>query len=262
MRVLFKADSGNRKLGYMAASYTNRKSCPDNCEYKIKEGEQEGECYAEGYPTAFHWDKTKEDSVDKKGNPWKSVSDWDDFCLKVKALPKHRGFRHNVAGDLPGYDGDNNSINEGMVRQLDDACSRINAFTMTHKPVGSFEPGETDAMHRNRARNSALIKDINENGNMTINLSAGSLEEADKLASLGIGPVVVVVGEDAPRYAKTPEGRHVITCPQEVNPENTCDHCMLCNKPQRKAIVAFHAHGYRGKKLTKRINGKTHLKVG
>jgi len=261
MKVLFTADSGNRKIGHVAASYTSRDSCPDNCELKKTANNPDGECYAEGGPTAMQWNKTKDGATNKKGEPWESVSDWYDFCLKVKALPKNKMFRHNVAGDLPGYDDDNNSIHPEMVGALDDACRRLNAFTFTHKPVGSFEPGEMDRMHLNRERNTALIKKMNESGNMTINLSSKSFEEADKMARLGIGPVVTVVGMDAPRHMKTPEGRHVSVCPNEEDKTFTCDKCQLCTKPNRKVIIAFRAHGYRGKRLTKRVNGKTYLKV-
>jgi hypothetical protein len=261
MKVLFTADSGNRKIGHIAASYTSRDSCPDNCKLKVTPDNPNGECYAEGFPTAFQWNKTKDGSTDKKGNSHRSVHDWDDFCRQVNALPRHKVFRHNVAGDFPGYKGNNNSINREMLDKLDKACARVQAFTFTHKPVGFGEIGETADMMLTRARNGQAIKKCNKEGNIAINLSAESLADADRMAELDIGPVVTVVGSDAPRHMKTPGGRHVVVCPNEEDENRTCDLCLLCAKPNRKAIVAFRAHGYRGKKLTNRVNNTVHLKV-
>lgn len=251
--VLFKPDSGNRKIGNIAASYTHRSSCPDTCELKSSG------CYADGYPTRFAWDAIGK--LNKKGKVPDTHYDWDGFCRQVAALPKHKVFRHNVAGDLPGYDGDNNSIDSDKLRQLNKACSRVQAFTFTHKPVGAFEPGDTDRMHLNRARNSALIKEANESGGISINISSENLSDADRVAALGIGPVVTVVGTDAPRHMKTPSGRHVIVCPNEEDKDRTCDRCLLCANPKRKAIIAFRAHGVKKNAVSKRVSNKVHLQM-
>ncbi len=246
--VLFKKDADNRKTGHIACSYTVRSTCPDACSLK------NNGCYADGYPVAFHWDSIGKPN--KKGKLSDNHYEWDDFCLQVAALPKGKMFRHNVAGDLPG---NNNSIDRVKLDKLVNASSRIRAFTFTHKPVG-MGVDDSPAQQLTRANNSMAIKSANENG-FTINLSADSLEEADRLAKLKIGPVVTVVGMDAPKHMKTPEGRHVVVCINEDNKDITCEHCGLCAKSDRKAIIAFRAHGSKKHKLTTRINDRVYLKV-
>ena len=244
--VLFKADTDNRKTGHIAASYTEKSTCPDACKLK------NNGCYADGHPVARHWHKV--------GNPderTKSHFDWDNFCLQVQALPKGKMFRHNVAGDLPG---ENNSIDRTKLDKLVSAAARVKGFTFTHKPVGMGPIGESAKQQLERASNSNAIKLANESG-FTINLSADDMSQADYLAELNIGPVVTVVGMDAPRHMKTPEGRNVIVCPNEEDKNMTCERCRLCANSKRKAIIAFRAHGFRKHKVTARVNERVHLKV-
>ena len=98
------------------------------------------------------------------------------FFNKIKQLPDGAVWRHNQAGDLPGK---NNRLNIQSLRSLVRANKNKRGFTYTHKPL--FRKTEKQA-----------IKEANENG-FTINLSADSLEQADRLKNLAIGPVVVVV---------------------------------------------------------------------
>jgi len=243
--VLFKQDSDNRKIGHIAMSYTERGTCPDACSLK------DNGCYADGYPVAFHWGAIGDPERRKKTH-----FDWDDFCLQVQALPRNKMFRHNVAGDLPG---ENNSIDRDKLDKLVDAASRINGFTFSHKPVG-MGVDDTPAEQLTRAQNGQAIKSANANG-FTINLSADNLQEADRLADLNIGPVVVVVGMDAPKQMKTDDGRHVVVCINEDNKNITCEHCGLCAISDRKAIVAFRVHGFRRHKIDKRLREETYLNV-
>ena len=93
----------------------------------------------------------------------------------------------------------------------------------------------------NLASNGDLIREANRDG-FTINLSADSLEDADRLTDMEIGPVAVVVAHDAPIRLKTPAGRRVTICPAESS-KMTCDECRLCANPKRKTIIGFRAHG-------------------
>ena len=87
-------------------------------------------------------------------------------------------WRHNQAGDLAGS-GD--WIDGRKLKQLTAANKGKKGFTYTHK-------------HKIK-QNHAKIKEANENG-FTVNLSADSLDHADELKALGIGPVVVIVPAD------------------------------------------------------------------
>lgn len=245
-KVLFNEFSSNKKLGYgVASSYMERRTCPDTCQLKGNE------CYAEGYPVKIHWDNLS-NGIDKPGH-----YEFDDFLSKLKSLPKGKLFRNSVAGDLPG---ENNKINIKMLNGLVDACRRLTGFGYTHKPVGWGDVGESPAMQELRSSNTEAVRFANENG-FTINLSADSLQQADYLKSLEIGPVVSVVSMDHPRHSKTAEGNHVIVCPNEMDKAITCDKCLLCTKASRKAIVAFRAHGVRKHKLSKRLKEKVYLQT-
>lgn len=217
-RVIFTRSSKNVKTGPIPVSYSESKTCPDACELK-KSG-----CYAESGNTAIHWRK-----LDK--GEW-GIS-WDQFCKEVSILPKKQFWRKNVAGDLPG---NNNRIDNELLSQLVDANKKANArgFTFTHKPVGWGNIAEVMNMN--------AVYSANKNG-FTINLSADNMQKADELYNLGIAPVVVVVPSDSPRHMKTPEGRHVSVCPATEVDDMSCDKCQLCQKVDRKIIIAFRSHG-------------------
>lgn len=84
-------------------------------------------------------------------------------------------WRHNQAGDLPG---ENDTIDLVALAQLAEANVGKRGFTYTHKPM--------------TADNAAAVKQANARG-FTINLSADNLSEADDLAEMQVGPVVVVL---------------------------------------------------------------------
>jgi hypothetical protein len=111
--------------------------------------------------------------------------------------------------------------------QLADANRGKRGFTFTHK--------------YRRPENFEAIAKANASG-FTINLSADSLVEADRLADLKIGPVAVVLPTDGVA-TYTPAGRKVIVCPAQGPAHLTCKECELCALPDRKAIVGFRAHG-------------------
>jgi len=218
-RAALTYPSGNEKTGPIAVSTTSSNTCPDACPLR-KNG-----CYAEGYPLSQHWKRLDRGEW---GGPW------EVFLERVRALPLRTMFRHNQAGDLPGR-GD--AIEPEPLQALASACREreLRAFTYTHKPVG------WDTLEQ--VSNMRAIAAANATG-LTINLSADTIAEADKLAALGAAPVVVVLPSDAPdRAMRTPGGRQVVVCPAQTKAELTCAQCGLCAVTARKSIVGFKAHG-------------------
>ena len=222
MRYHLTLKSRNAKVGPIPVSTTSAASCPDACPLKG------AGCYADGGPLAIHWRKVT--------NGEAGVS-WDEFTAQIAALPEGQLWRHNQAGDLPG---ENNAIDEAMLAQLVDANEGKRGFTYSHKPVLGISIGAE--------RNARAVQDANEAG-FTINLSANTLAEADKLADLAIAPVVVVLdAKEGERHdVTTPAGRKVATCPATYRDDVTCASCQLCQRKDRKVIVGFPAHGMRKK---------------
>ena len=211
--------SANVKTGAIPVSTTSAASCPDACPLK-KNG-----CYADGGNLAFHWRAVTEG---KRGHAWA------DFVGKVSAFPKGQLWRHNQAGDLLG---ENNSIDAGALADLVKANAGRKGFTYTHKPV------------LDNQANAEAVRAANAGG-FTVNLSANDLAEADKLADLGIAPVVTILPLAAEGQITTPAGRKVVICPAQTRDDVTCATCALCQK-QKRAIVGFLAHGTSKKKAEK-----------
>jgi hypothetical protein len=213
--------SHNRKTGPIAVSMTDESTCPKACPFRH---DNAGGCYAKAGLTNIHWSKL---------NAGKIGVQFDMFIAKVKKLPIGQLFRHNVSGDLMGKD---NRINFEQVKKLVKACKRIKGFTYTHKPM-------TKA-------NQKAVKYANENG-FTINLSGNNPKHADKLADLGIAPVVTVLPSDQTRNSETPKGRKIVVCPATKSDRMTCANCQLCYKKDRSFIVGFPSHGNSKKKVDK-----------
>lgn len=222
MKVSLTLVSRNAKIGPIAASMSSSDTCPKSCPF-IKAG-----CYAKQGPISWHW-KALDNSL--------IAMTWDAFCKAVSRLPRGSLFRHNTAGDLPSKDGDSESIDSVMLAALVKAARNIKGFTYTHK-------GDNPANHE-------AIKAANA-GSFTVNLSANTLEHADRLAALGIGPVAVVlpstVDGNQIRSMATPEGRKVVICPATYRGVN-CASCRLCSRQDRSCIVGFPAHGMQFKKV-------------
>ncbi len=207
LKVRLALRSGNAKLGGIPASITSRNTCPPSCSF-YNDG-----CYAEYHVMGHHWR-----NVGERGDSW------EEFLADVRRLPSGQLWRHNVAGDLPGYA---DVLDRSRLKQLVAANRGKRGFTFTHK-------------HRSEDHRLA-IGWANAHG-LTINLSADSLDEADELASLGVGPVAVVLPSDTSESVRTPEGRRVTVCPAERG-LMTCVDCELCSLPHRKTIIGFIAHG-------------------
>lgn len=220
MQVHLTLKSANRKVGPIPVSTTSAASCPDACPLKA------AGCYAKGGPLAMHWRKVTDGAAG---------TDWGTFVGAIAALPAGTFWRHNQAGDLPGH-GDR--IDATALHMLVEANAGKRGFTYTHKPMDNANP-----------LNRYAVAQANANG-FTVNLSADTLADADRLAALNIGPVVVI--QDATEGERhdtvTAGGRKVVTCPATYRDDVTCASCQLCQRRDRKVIVGFPAHGVQKKK--------------
>jgi hypothetical protein len=182
---------------------------------------------------------------------------WSEFCTKVAALRPGRLWRHAQAGDLPGTGA---KIDGALLDELVAANTGKNTIAFTHKPVFGEDPVAVE----NRRLIATAVK-----AGFTVNLSANNPAHADRLAELGIAPVVTVlarayarravrhrfkrrrdewsetIGEWRdrtallPRY--TPAGRRIAICPATYT-DATCKTCGACANA-RDAVIGFPAHG-------------------
>ncbi len=182
---------------------------------------------------------------------------WSAFCAKIAALRPGRLWRYAQAGDLPGY---GPAIDGRLLQELVAANTGKRAIAFTHKPVLGDDPVTAENRHLIAASVAA---------GFMVNLSANNPAQADRLAELGIAPVVTVlarayarravrhrfkrrrdqwaetIGEWRertallPRY--TPAGRRIATCPATYN-DATCKSCGACAHA-RDAVIGFPAHG-------------------
>lgn len=212
--------SGNAKTGPIPVTTSSISTCPTSCPLKGNG------CYAEYGPLGIHWGKVSDGS---RGGTL------EELCAQIKSLPKHQLWRYGQAGDLPG---DGTTIDAAALEKLAAANQGRKGFGYTHYDVTTPE-------------NAATVRSANAAG-FTINLSANSLEDADRLVDLGVGPVVVVLPSDTTKSTCTPKGRMVAICPASAGTNITCATCAICAHPTRKAIIGFPAHGS-GKKKAQEI---------
>lgn len=202
--------SANAKTGPIPVSTSTKRFCPDTCSLKGNG------CYAESGPLAVHWRKV---SSGERG------MSWDAFCSTVASFDDGQLWRHNQAGDLPG---DGKTIDEIAMAQLVKANTGKRGFTYTHYPMDSDV-------------NRRAVHSANAFG-LTVNLSAESILEADKLKALNVGPVVTVMPETEVKSFTSPAGNTVVVCPTTYRDDTSCATCQLCQR-QRESIVAFPVHG-------------------
>src|SRR5947209_14722966 len=174
MQVQFVTASQNAKTGPIPASIVERASCWPGCAL------YENGCYAEAGALGLHWDRV---------SGGLAGGSWSEFCAKVVALGPGRLWRYAQAGDLPGY---GPQIDGTLLRELVAANAGRHVIAFTHKPVLGDDPVAVE----NRRLVAAAIK-----AGFTINLSADNTAHADKLAELGIAPVVTVLARAYPRRA-------------------------------------------------------------
>lgn len=211
LRVRYVRKSLNAKTGPIPVS-TSTSTCPPSCSW------YGNGCYAEHHHIGARWRKTAVEGLT-----------WEEFCLQVQKLPEGQVWRHNEAGDLPG---NGEAIDVSRLMQLVSANTGRRGFTYTHKP---WHPA---------------IAQANRLG-FTINISCDSLDQVEALRAEGVeAPLTAVVPSDAPARFCTPAGHHVVVCPAQTS-HLTCESCKLCAVPQRKAIIAFRAHGQSSKTVSR-----------
>src|SRR5712671_6276122 len=242
MKVHFIAISQNAKTGPIPVSIIERASCWAGCAL------YENGSYAETGALAMHWDRV---FCGMAGGPW------SEFCAKIAALRPGRLWRYAQAGDLPGYWA---KIDGALFDELVVANTGKNAIAFTHKPV----LGDNPVTIENRRLIAAAAK-----AGFTVNLSADNAAHADRLAELGIAPVVTVLARAYARKAVrhrvkrrrdewaetisdwrdrtasltryTPAGRRIAICPATYS-DATCKRCGACAYV-RDAVIGFPAHG-------------------
>lgn len=226
--ISFNPVSSNSKTGPIPTSMSQSDTCPDACPLK-KAG-----CYAKLGMVRIHWSR-----LDKAATEGGSIYSWSNFLNQISRLPRAQLWRHNVAGDLAG---DNNKVDATKLHQLVTANKGKRGFGYTHKAVLDNQLGTNKAANKTVAANREAIKQANISG-FTINLSANNLAHADKLAALGIAPVVTILPTDQLTNTFTPEGRKVVVCPAVTKDNVNCARCGLCQRGDRSCIVGFPAHG-------------------
>lgn len=221
-RAMWIPSSHNKKLGPIPACIVTPSTCPPSCGH-FGQG-----CFGEFGPIAAHWKRAGEAGLL-----------FQDFLDRVRSLSRGQVWRYAVVGDLPGV-GERLHLGHFGALVRANASAGARGFTFTHKKV----LGSAD-------RRAAILRA--NRGGFTVNLSADSLEDADRLAALDIGPVAVVVPLGHPERSRTPDGRHVIACPAQTKAKLDCSRCELCAVPTRKAIVAFYPHGQLKAEVSRRV---------
>lgn len=228
--------SRNKKTGPIPVSTSSKLTCPSSCPLI-----GEGGCYAEAGPIRLHWQQV---TNGERG------TDFKEFLLKIRRLPRKQLWRFAQAGDLPG-EGD--VIDRDQLIELAKANRSRPVIAFTHKPATAYN---VDALREARSLG------------FQVNLSADDLSEADELAKTGL-PVVVVLPADTGRktvrgkWAETlteyrtrlkkyllitPANHKVAICPATYT-DTTCNDCGVCAHNRNSVIIGFPAHGTRKKKI-------------
>ena len=203
--------SNNAKTGPMAVSTSSRKTCPATC--PMFEA-----CYAKQGPLSWHWDKV---TRGERGDPWPT------FLRKLRTIETGQPLRLNQAGDLLDP-----LTNRGQVQlaQLKRATRHLLAWSYTHHVVEESDHA---------------MRILREPG-IVVNRSCESMAQADSMITKGL-PAVVIVAEDHPNASRTPAGHKVTVCPAQVSKAVNCKTCKLCATRPQNHVIAFRAHGKKGK---------------
>jgi hypothetical protein len=215
----FVRKSRNIKIGPIPATTSTAATCPGSCPFNHL---NEGGCYAAGGPLALHWRRVTDGAAG---------GTFAELLAAVRSIPAGQLWRHNQAGDLAGV---RDTLDVAALDALTAANSGRRGFTYTHKPL-------RDAAER------AAVARANAAG-FTVNLSANDAADADRLADLEIGPVVVVMPRDAAENAETPAGRKIVICPATQRDDVSCATCKLCARADRAVVVGFPAHGVQARR--------------
>lgn len=207
--------SSNVKTGKIPVSTTSKDSCPKTCAFYNKG------CYAKSGPLAIHFRKVGESRGYSQ----------DEFLSQIEKLPQGQFWRHNQAGDLPHTNGE---IDSKFLGSLTNANMGKKGFTYTH-----HIPHLGD--------NLIFLKWANIKG-FTVNLSGDNPDHAVELSDTGL-PTVCVVPSTEKRTSFEHKGKKFLVCPATYRDKMSCDKCRLCQKADRKYIVAFPAHGTQKKHI-------------
>lgn len=217
MNVAVTKRSKNVKIGPMMCTTSTAEWCPPSCPL-LNNG-----CYASsGFHTNMHWKKVTE-GVRGLG--------WEDFISFLKDnLSVGQVWRHNVAGDLPGFNGE---LDERKCYELAWASgdAKAEGFTYTHYPMFKHNYG--------------IVKYMNMVG-FTVNVSTDNLTDAyTRWHSTSDVPIVTLVPEErwGGQKSITHEGLTVVRCPAEYAEDRNCANCRMCAEPDRSYIIGFTPHG-------------------
>lgn len=230
MNFGFNMKSGNTKVGKIPVSTSPKQTCPSSCPLRDEA------CYARFSTLGMYWSKLS------KGLTGKS---WESLINNIKLIKSGQLWRHNQAGDLPKDEllstPEVDRLDEEKCLQLVSASSHTKGFTYTH--YSCYDE-----------HNRKIIKHMNQQSGMTVNISADTVEQADEYVSLNIGPVCVTMPTGTPTLNnRTPAGNFIVICPAQTNNNMTCEKCKLCQVKTRKSIIGFIAHGSGRNILSKRL---------
>lgn len=228
-KFLIVEKTENPVTGPIMVTTSPRFTCPLSCAFrKHGPGPFEGLCYAEyGALGGFLWSLLDRTEAGRKIMNGVRVQSFEELLYAIRSQPSSALWRHNVAGDLPSND--RKTVDHSALRAIVEANKGRCGFTFTHYDVLTNEA------------NRVAIAEANRNG-FTVNLSGNSLQHADQLYDLGIGPVTTVLPANARHNTTTPKGRRVVVCPTNTHGV-TCAQCGLCARATRPTIIGFPATG-------------------
>jgi hypothetical protein len=242
MKVHFIAISQNAKIGPIPVSMVERASCWPGCAL------YGNGCYAETGALAMHWDRVS------RGEAGGS---WSEFCAKIAALRPRPSLALRPSRRSPRIRGQDRRRAPRRARRRQHRQERYRLHSQARARRRSCR-------YREPVPIAAAIK-----AGFTVNLSANNSANADRLAELGIAPVVTVLARAYARRAirhrfkrrrdewaerisewrdrtaslprDTPAGRRIAICPATYS-DATCKSCGACAHV-RNPVIGFPAHG-------------------
>ena len=216
MHIAFTKRSSNAKVGKIPVTTSSKKTCPTACPL-LDNG-----CYASaGFHTNLHWNKV---TSGERGTPMAQL------CETIAQLKPDTLWRHNVAGDLIGSA--DNVIDTQALADLTEANTGKRGFTYTHYPIMSD------------INNRVAVERANEGG-FTVNVSTNNVFEARSVRDTTGLPTVTIVAPEF--WAQGDRVGDILRCPAETRDTVTCKSCQLCQRSDRKDIIAFTVHGTKSK---------------
>lgn len=215
--VIFKAESGNAKLGRAAATYVARQSCPTSCPF------QSSGCYAEHDNTRTHWDRITAGS--HGADPLTLARREAEM---IDAAPADRDLRLHVAGD---------SITEAGTELIASACGRYVDRAKRERGLDVKVWAYTHAW-RTVPREAW--------GSVSVLASCETADDVQHARERGYA-AALVVAEFAGEAAHAVGGERIIPCPQQTRGA-TCTDCRLCFSDarlrERRLAIGFAVHGW------------------